>query len=153
MVYSPADHRRCRRRSVHSAIILDPDNQVLELAEHVVGCRQHLARVAPIHAYEVYRAVDTYLRETAVKLSVLFAPDIGCLNIDRLPIKAMARLKSNKWLIFADSLLFISISSYHHDFCFRFWDQLANLSNVVLFACGLGSRMSASSYAFVFDQF
>jgi len=31
----------------------------------------------------------------------------------------MARLKSNKWLIFADSLLFISISSYHHDFCFR----------------------------------
>src|SRR5215217_5382122 len=31
----------------HSAIILDPDNQVLELAEHVVGCRQHLARVAP----------------------------------------------------------------------------------------------------------
>src|SRR5215217_7473386 len=48
----------------HSAVILDPDNQILELAEHVVGCRQHLARVAPVHAYEVYRAVDAYLRQT-----------------------------------------------------------------------------------------
>src|SRR5215204_6247273 len=33
----------------HSAVILDPDNQVLELAEHVVGCRQHLARRQSMH--------------------------------------------------------------------------------------------------------
>src|SRR5829696_9542711 len=48
----------------NSAVILDPDNQILELAEHVVGRRQHLAPVAPVHTYEVYRAVDAYLRQT-----------------------------------------------------------------------------------------
>src|SRR5215208_2835271 len=82
----------------HSAVILDPDNQILELAEHVVGCRQHLARVAPIHAYEVYRAVDAYLRVSlerrAEKRRKLRRSHLACRHLSKSLCSAERRRKA-----------------------------------------------------------
>ena len=47
----------------HAAVVLGPDDQVLELGVDLVARRQHLGHVPPVHADEVDRAVDAHLDE------------------------------------------------------------------------------------------
>ena len=49
--------------SAHAAIVLGPDNQVLEFGLGAVSCRMHLLQMSPVHAYEVDGAINCVLAE------------------------------------------------------------------------------------------